>query len=108
MRDVIELIDALEQGELLREADFHTIITQRCDAVTAVLREKADGIRKAVYGDAVFVRGLIEFTNYCKNDCYYCGLRRSNRCVERYRYCYNDLLGMLFWGALRNDCECSF
>lgn len=44
-------------------------------------REVAD----KVYGKKVFKRGLIEFTNYCKNDCYYCGIRRSNNCVERYR-----------------------
>jgi len=44
-------------------------------------REVAD----EVYGKRVFKRGLIEFTNYCKNDCYYCGIRRSNTCAERYR-----------------------
>lgn len=44
-------------------------------------REVAD----IVYGKRVFKRGLIEFTNFCKNDCYYCGIRRSNSCVERYR-----------------------
>ena len=47
----------------------------------AMAREVAD----AVYGKHIFKRGLIEFTNYCKNDCYYCGIRRSNSCVERYR-----------------------
>ena len=44
-------------------------------------REAAD----FVYGKRVFKRGLIEFTNYCKNDCYYCGIRRSNSCAQRYR-----------------------
>ena len=44
-------------------------------------REVADNI----YGKRVFKRGLIEFTNYCKNDCYYCGIRRSNAKIERYR-----------------------
>ncbi|MBQ2901905.1 MAG: [Agathobacter sp.] len=47
----------------------------------AQAREVAD----EVYGKRVFKRGLIEFTNYCKNDCYYCGIRRSNACAERYR-----------------------
>ena len=45
----------------------------------------ADEVRRERYGDAVFLRGLIEFTNYCKNDCYYCGIRRSNQRAERYR-----------------------
>ena len=45
----------------------------------------ADEVRRENYGDEVYVRGLIEFTNYCRNDCYYCGIRRSNRKVDRYR-----------------------
>ena len=49
------------------------------------LFREADRIRREVYGDAVYVRGLIEFTNYCKNNCYYCGIRASNRNLVRYR-----------------------
>ncbi len=92
MPDVWMLIDALERGETLCEADFQTLLTERCDEVAKVLREKADCVRKSVYGDQVFVRGLIEFTNFCKNDCYYCGLRRSNRCAERYRLAEAEIL----------------
>ena len=51
----------------------------------AELFTAADQVRKSWYGDAVYLRGLIEFTNYCRNDCYYCGIRRSNRKIERYR-----------------------
>ena len=40
----------------------------------------------------VFMRGLIEFTNYCKNDCIYCGIRKSNKNAERYRLCKEDIL----------------
>lgn len=49
------------------------------------LYQNAREAAEAVYGKRVFKRGLIEFTNYCKNDCYYCGIRRSNKCAERYR-----------------------
>ncbi len=52
---------------------------------TEYLYEQARNIAIEVYGKRVFKRGLIEFTNYCKNDCYYCGIRRSNSCAERYR-----------------------
>lgn len=49
------------------------------------LYEKARDVADSIYGKRVFKRGLIEFTNYCKNDCYYCGIRRSNSCADRYR-----------------------
>ena len=51
----------------------------------SLLIAEADRIRRENYGDRVFLRGLIEFTNYCKNDCYYCGIRRSNNNLDRYR-----------------------
>ena len=51
----------------------------------AALFEAADQVRRERYGDAVYIRGLIEFTNCCQNDCYYCGIRRSNGNLVRYR-----------------------
>ena len=51
----------------------------------AYLYQQAREVADAVYGKRVFKRGLIEFTNYCKNDCYYCGIRRSNAAASRYR-----------------------
>ena len=57
----------------------------RTDSFDDALFAAADAVRQRVYGKAVFVRGLIEFTNYCKNDCYYCGIRCSNKTVQRYR-----------------------
>lgn len=56
------------------------------------LFEAADQVRREHYGTDVFLRGLIEFTNYCRNDCYYCGIRRSNRCAERYRLTTEQIL----------------
>lgn len=56
------------------------------------LRSAADEVRREIYGDEVYIRGLIEFTNYCGNDCYYCGIRRSNRNATRYRLTKEDIL----------------
>ncbi|MDR2757693.1 MAG: [FeFe] hydrogenase H-cluster radical SAM maturase HydE [Planctomycetaceae bacterium] len=56
------------------------------------LFQYADKIRKEYYGTDVYVRGLIEFTNYCKNDCFYCGIRQSNRNLERYRLSKDEIL----------------
>ena len=47
---------------------------------------------QSVYGKQIYIRGLIEFTNYCKNDCYYCGIRRGNACAERYRLTEEQIL----------------
>ena len=51
----------------------------------AELFAEADRIRREVYGDEVYLRGLIEFTNYCANNCYYCGIRAGNTRLDRYR-----------------------
>lgn len=61
------------------------------DCFDAELFELADKKRREIYGDAVYIRGLIEFTNFCRNNCYYCGIRRDNRCVERYRLEAQDI-----------------
>lgn len=52
----------------------------------------ADKKRREIYGDKVYARGLIEFTNICKNDCYYCGIRCSNKKVTRYRMKPEDII----------------
>lgn len=49
------------------------------------LTEEADAIRRQYYGDEVYIRGLIEFSNYCMNNCYYCGIRGGNTKAVRYR-----------------------
>ena len=53
---------------------------------------EADRVRKEKYGIDVYIRGLIEFTNHCKNNCYYCGLRAENRDIERYRLSKDEIL----------------
>lgn len=56
------------------------------------LKEEAVRLRKQYYGNKVFTRGLIEFTNYCKNNCYYCGIRKGNRNASRYRLTEDEIL----------------
>ncbi len=64
-----------------------------CDeSATQNLAAAADLVRREVYGDEVYIRGLIELTNYCKNNCYYCGIRRDNREVVRYRLTKSQVL----------------
>jgi biotin synthase len=58
----------------------------------AELFDLADAVRDRVYGRRVFFRGLIEFSNFCTNDCYYCGIRCGNTAVNRYRLSIEDIL----------------
>ena len=60
--------------------------------ITEALAVAADRVRREHYGDEVYVRGLIEFTNYCKNNCYYCGIRRDNSNADRYRLTKEEIL----------------
>lgn len=56
------------------------------------LHTLADEVRREIYGEDVYIRGLIEISNYCKNDCYYCGIRRGNKSAVRYRLAKDDIL----------------
>ena len=62
------------------------------DEFDKILFSKADSVRRSVYSDAVYLRGLIEFTNHCKNNCYYCGIRRGNTHLERFRLNKEEIL----------------
>ncbi|MGN0710867.1 MAG: [FeFe] hydrogenase H-cluster radical SAM maturase HydE [Anaerovoracaceae bacterium] len=57
-----------------------------------LLFSEADNVRRQIYGDEVYIRGLIEFTNYCKNNCYYCGIRRDNQNAVRYRLDKDEIM----------------
>lgn len=86
------LIDKLEQTGTLERAEWLSLLHGR-DAPTAeYLYARARTLRRRYYGDDVYIRGLIEFTNCCRNDCYYCGLRCSNRNVSRYRLSEEQIL----------------
>ncbi len=85
-----ELIAKLKTTQNLTDAELKMLLTT--DAYDEELQDAADAVRRENYGNAVYIRGLIEFTNYCKNDCLYCGIRRSNHCAQRYRLTLEDIL----------------
>lgn len=87
-----ELIDKLEQNHTLPREEWAVLIREHTPEDAEYLFEKARRIRHTYYGRQVFIRGLIEFTNYCKNDCLYCGIRRSNPNVRRYRLTKEEIL----------------
>ncbi|MBO6232217.1 MAG: [FeFe] hydrogenase H-cluster radical SAM maturase HydE [Ruminiclostridium sp.] len=72
--------------------EYEELINCRTPELAGKLAEEAVALRKRIYGSDVYVRGLIEISSYCKNDCLYCGIRRSNREAERYRLTPEEIL----------------
>ena len=87
-----KLIDRLERNHVLTHSEFAALIDGQSQETEADLFARARAIRQREYGTDVYIRGLIEFTNYCKNDCYYCGIRKSNTNAQRYRLSKEDIL----------------
>lgn len=87
-----DLIDKLEQSRCLAKEEWSTLIRDPTPSVSNYLFERAREIRHRHYGHDVYIRGLIEFTNYCKNDCFYCGIRKSNTKANRYRLSVDQIL----------------
>ena len=79
------LIDRLESNHGLEEEEYALLIRQRDEETARELALRALSARRAIYGNVVFIRGLIEISSICRNDCLYCGLRRSNGNCQRYR-----------------------
>lgn len=80
-----ELVDHLAAEHALPVEKYEELVRSFSPALAAYAAERAVAARREVYGDEVFIRGLIEVSSHCRNDCRYCGLRRSNRSAARYR-----------------------
>ena len=89
----MDIIERFIQNPYLSREEYAALL-QASEEPQAAARLAAEALRlrRKYYGDAVYVRGLIEFTNYCKNDCLYCGIRRSNREAQRYRLSEEEIL----------------
>ena len=87
-----EIIDRLYKYGRAELSEYAFLVRNINEETAAYAAEKAVKTRKRIYGNKVFVRGLIEISNICKNDCLYCGIRRSNKSCERYRLSEADIL----------------
>ena len=85
MDDLQQLVQKLQNTRHLEKEEWAVLIRGRTDILAEYVFSLARKERHQHYGHDVYIRGLIEFTNYCKNDCYYCGIRKSNAGVMRYR-----------------------
>ena len=90
--DLIDLVDELERRRSLTVESYEELVEGVTPAVARHAARKADACRRRIYGTAVFVRGLIEIGNHCKNNCKYCGIRRGNVSASRFRLSADQIL----------------
>lgn len=91
--DYLEKLAAkLIQTRHLSVDEYEALISFHDEAISHRLKQEALRVRQEHYGTTMFIRGLIEISNYCKNDCYYCGIRKSNTDCTRYRLTPDDIL----------------
>ncbi|MDU1412414.1 MAG: [FeFe] hydrogenase H-cluster radical SAM maturase HydE [Clostridium sp.] len=90
--NVIEIIDKLYKLNDCSDEELLFILSNITDVEKRYLFEKSNDVRQKWYKKDVYLRGLIELTNYCKNDCLYCGIRKSNKLAKRYRLKEEEVL----------------
>ncbi|MBE6763198.1 MAG: [FeFe] hydrogenase H-cluster radical SAM maturase HydE [Ruminococcaceae bacterium] len=92
MNNALYLIDRLAKEHSLSLAEYQALIDALSPETASYAAQKARAVREAIYGRDVYIRGLIEISNICKNDCLYCGIRKSNTACERYRLSEEQIL----------------
>lgn len=91
-RDVVALIDRLSLEHRLELSEYKFLIEHITPEAAEYIASLAVKARRSIYGNQIFIRGLIEISNICKNDCLYCGIRRSNKNCQRYRLHAEEIL----------------
>lgn len=90
--EIKPIIEKFIKNHCLSLNEYEKLIELRDREAAEALKTQAVSLRKEVYGNKVFIRGLIEVGNVCKNDCFYCGIRKSNKNCDRYRLTREDIL----------------
>ena len=90
--ELFSLIDKLQKEHSLTVCEYETLIRNFDSELMQYSAERSREDAKKYYGNEIFIRGLIEISNFCKNDCYYCGIRKSNRNCKRYRLTKDEIL----------------
>lgn len=90
--EIRALAEKLIKNRSLTQEEYEFLLKNRDNELFELLKTEAVKLRRGIYGKKIFIRGLIEISNYCKNDCLYCGIRRSNRLCERYRLTDEEIL----------------
>ena len=89
---VKEIINKLAETTCAEREELIFLLKNITPGERELLRAAAQSAARQSFGNKIYIRGLIEFTNICKNDCYYCGIRRSNAKAVRYRLSREQIL----------------
>lgn len=92
MIEAYRLVDKLERKHSLSLSEYKLLIESENEALRIYVSNKAKTVATSIYGNLIYVRGLIEVGNYCRNDCLYCGIRKSNTNCDRYILDEEDIL----------------
>lgn len=92
IKETVCLIDELSDSHRLSKQQWITVLEGHCPETARYAADRARQFQHTYYKNHVYIRGLIEFTNICRNNCYYCGIRKGNRSVPRYRLTKEQIL----------------
>lgn len=99
MRSHCDIIEKLASERALEKSEWMTLLTELNDGEKELLHKKAAEVATANFGRGIFVRALLEISSYCRNNCYYCGIRCSNKDAQRYRLTKEQILECCAEGA---------
>ena len=92
MQELYSVVDTIEKEQDITKEQLEQLLITTDAGAIEYLHERARTVAQSIYGNQVYIRGLIEFTNYCRNDCLYCGIRCSNQNAVRYRLIEEEIL----------------
>ncbi len=92
MNPDFQIVDSLQREQAISFENFRFLLETQDKELIEYLSACARETTTAIYGNHIYIRGLIEFTNICKNDCFYCGIRKNNTNAQRYRLTKDDIL----------------
>ena len=88
----IKMLESIQNTQSISREELGAILQTQDSLLIQELHKKALQTATQIYGNKIYIRGLIEFTNYCKNNCYYCGIRNGNIKADRYRLTTEQIL----------------
>lgn len=92
VRDIKTVLDKVYDSEIPALADLKYLLALEDERQMEALFNYADEVRKRFAGDEILLRGLVEFSNYCRNTCWYCGLNKNNKELQRYRLSSDEIM----------------